>query len=97
MIMSFIRKIEEAAAAKLKKLFLGAQKYADTAVDDLVKAEKALYEAKARAAEATEKAHVAAVEAAHKAQEAATQLMIEARAAEERMNHHREILEKSTK
>ena len=40
--MSFIRKIEEAAAAKLKKLFLGAQKYADTAVEDLEKAERYL-------------------------------------------------------
>lgn len=97
MIMSFIRKIEEAAAAKLKKLFLGAQKYADTAVDDLAKAEKALQQAKERAAEATEKAHVAAVEAAQKAQEAATQLMIEARAAEERMQHHKEILEQTNK
>lgn len=95
--MSFIRKLEESAAKRLKKLFLGAQKYADTAVDDLVKAEKALHDAKIRAAEATEKAHVAAVEAAQKAQEAATQLLIEARAAEERMKHHREILEKSTK
>jgi phage gp46-like protein len=95
--MSFIRKIEEAAAKKLKKLFLGAKKYADTAVEDLAKAEKALHDAKVRAAEATEKAHLAAIEAAHKAQEAATQLMIEAKAAEERMQHHREILEKSNK
>lgn len=95
--MSFIRKLEESAAAKLKKIFLGAQKYADTAVDDLAKAEKALQDAKVRAAEATKKAHEAAVEAANKAQEAATQLLIEARAAEERMIQHKEILEKSNK
>lgn len=95
--MNFLRKIEEAAAAKLKKLFLDAQKYADTAVDDLAKAEQALQAAKVKAAEATDSAHKAAVEAAQKAQEAATQLMIEARAAEERMIQHREILEKSNK
>lgn len=95
--MSFIRKIEESAAKKLKKLFLNSQKYADTAVEDLEKAEKSLQDAKVRAAEATEQAHIAAVEAAKKAQEAATQLMIEARAAEERKAIYKEILEKSNK
>lgn len=95
--MSFIRRIEETAAKKLKKIFLNAQKYADTAVDDLARAEKALQEAKTKAAEATESAHQAALEAAHKAQEAATQLLVEAKAAEERMLHHKEILEKSNK
>jgi hypothetical protein len=95
--MSFIRKIEELAASKLKKLFLDAQKYADSAVEDLAKAEKALMDAKIRAAEATERAHQAATEAAQKAQEAASQLLIEVKAAEERMLQHKEILEKSNK
>lgn len=93
--MGFMRRLEEAAAKKLKKLFLGAQKYADTAVEDLTRAEKELQLAKERAAEATEKAHKAAVEAAEKAQTVANQLMLEARAAEERAGVHREILEKS--
>lgn len=96
-IMSWIRKIEEAAAKKLQKLFLDSKKYADSAVTDLAKAEKALNEAKVRAAEATELAHKAALEAAEKAQAAATQLLIEVKAAEERMLQHKEILEKSNK
>lgn len=95
--MNFLRVIEEAAAKKLKKLFLSAQQYADTAIDDLAKAEKALQDAKVRAAEATEKAHHAAIEAAQKAQDVATQLLIEVKAAEERMLQHKEILQKSNK
>ena len=90
--MSFIRRLEEAAAKKLKKLFLGAQKYADTAVDDLQRIEKELTVAKERAAEATDKAYKAAAEAAEKAQTVANQLMIEARAAEERAREYHEIL-----
>lgn len=92
--MSFIRRIEEAAAKKLQKLFLDSKKYADHAVTDLEKAEKALADAKVKAAAATEKAHQNAIEAAQKAQQVATELMIEARAAEELMRHHQEILDK---
>lgn len=93
--MGFMRRLEEAAAKKLKKLFLGAQKYADTAVEDLTKAEKELQLAKERAAEATDRAHKAAIEAAEKAQTVANQLLLEAKAAEERAFIHKEILEKS--
>lgn len=92
--MSFIRKIEEAAAKKLQKIFLDSKKYADHAVGDLEKAEKALADAKAKAALATEKAHQAAAEAAQKAQQVATELMIEARAAEELMRQHQETFDK---
>jgi|OM-RGC.v1.031449192 CRISPR/Cas system-associated protein Cas10 (large subunit of type III CRISPR-Cas system) len=95
--MSFLRKLEEAAAKRLKRLFLGAKKYADSAISDLEKAEKELALARKRAAEATEREHTAAVEAAEKAQAVANQLMIEVRAAEERMLVHKEILEKSVK
>ena len=95
--MGILKKIEEAAAKKLMRIFLDTKKYADHAVEDLEKAEKALRDAKIRAAEATESAHIAAVEAAHKAQEASTQLLIEARAAEERKAIYKEILEKSNK
>ena len=92
--MSFIRRIEEAAAKKLQKLFFGSKKYADHAVTDLEKAEKALTDAKLRAAAATEAAHQDAIEAAQKAQQVANELMIEARAAEELMRYHKEILDK---
>lgn len=92
--MSFIRRIEEAAAKKLKRLFLDAKKYADSTITDLERAEKELVIAKQRAAEATEREHKAAIEAAEKAQAVATQLMIEVKAAEERMLAHKEILEK---
>lgn len=95
--MSFIRRIEEAAAKKLKRLFLDAKKYADSAITDLERAEKELAIAKQRAAEATEREHKTAIEAAEKAQAVATQLLIEVKAAEERMLTHKEILEKSTK
>lgn len=95
--MSFLRKLEEAAAKRLKRLFLGAKKYADSAVADLEKAEKELLLAKKRAAEATEREHQTAIEAAEKAQAVATQLMLEVRAAEERMLVHKEILEKTVK
>ena len=81
--MSFIRRIEEAAAKKLKKLFLGAKNYADSAVEDVDRAEKTLADAKIRAAEATDRAHKAEIDAAQKAQTVATELLIEAKAAEE--------------
>lgn len=95
--MSFLRKLEEAAAKRLKRLFLGAKKYADSAISDLEKAEKELSDAKRRAAEATEREHEAAVAAAEKAQKVAQELMLEVRAAEERKAIYKEILEKSNK
>jgi hypothetical protein len=81
--MSFIRRVEEAAAKKLKRLFLDAKSYANSSVEDVIKAEKALTDAKIRAAEATDIAHKAAIDAAQKAQTVATELLIEVRAAEE--------------
>lgn len=93
--MSFFRQLEEIAARKLKKVFLGAQKYADSSIEDLDKARKTLQLAKERAADATTRAHQAAVEAAEKAQTVADQLMLEAKAAESRAREYREILEKT--
>ena len=95
--MSFIRKIEEAAASKLKKLFLDAKQYADTAMHELENAEDAVRNAKIKAAAASEKAYYAAAEAAEKAQEVANQLLIEAKAAEEQMIYHKELLDKNNK
>ena len=95
--MGFIRKIEESAAKKLKKVFLDAQKYADQTIEELEAAEQALHNAKIKAAEATEQAHHAARDAAQKAQAAAAELLIESKIAEERMMHHKEILENSNK
>lgn len=92
--MSFIRRVEEAAAKKLKKLFLDAKGYADSAVEDLAKAEKALADAKIRAAEATDQAHKAAIDAAQKAQTVATELLIEVRAAEERAKYQASLIDK---
>ena len=95
--MGFLHQIEQAAASKLKQVFLDARKDADDAISEVEKAEEVLKNARVRAAEATHKAHQAAAEAAQKAQEAATQLLIEAKAAEEQMLHHKEILENSNK
>lgn len=82
--MGWVRKLEEQAAKKLQKIFLDANKYADSAILDLEQAEKALADAQAKAVEATQRAHESAVEAAQKAQQVADALVIEARAAEER-------------
>jgi len=95
--MSFIRKLEEAAAKRLKRLFLGAKKYADSAISDLEKAEKELIEAKRRAAEATDKEYQSALAAAEKAQKVAHELMLEVKASEERRLAYKEIMEKSNK
>jgi hypothetical protein len=82
--MGLLRKIEQAAAKKLMRLFMDAKKYADHAVEDIDKAERALEDARNRAAEATQRQHEAAVEAAQKAREVAEQLAVEAMAAEQR-------------
>ena len=92
--MSFIRRIEEAAAKKLRRIFLDAKKSADYAVSDVAKAEKTLADAKIKAAEETKRAHVAAIEAAQKAQQVATELAIEVRAAEELARHQESLLDK---
>ena len=69
--MSFIRKLEEAAAKKLRKIFLDANKRADYAVADIAKLEKDLAHAKVKALEEAKAAHEAAIRAAEKAQKVA--------------------------
>jgi hypothetical protein len=88
--MGLLKNLEQIAAKKLQKLFLDANKYAESAVNDVERAEKALEDAKIKALEATQRAHEAAVEAATKAQKVADDLALEARAAAERASYHRE-------
>lgn len=95
--MNFLRRLEEAAAKKLKKIFLGAQKYAESSIEDLNRAERELQLSKERAAEATARAHTAAIEAAEKAQSVANQLLVEAKLAQERADVYARILEESKK
>lgn len=93
--MGLLKNLEQAAAKKLMRLFLDSKKYADTAIDDLAKAEKALDAARIRAAEATQRQHETAVEAANKAKEVAEQLAKEAQEAEVRANQYEQILKNS--
>lgn len=93
--MGLLRNLEQAAAKKLMRLFLDSKKYADHAVEDLQKAERAVEAARVRAVEATQKQHEVAVEAAQKAKEVADQLALEARIAEERAREYEELLKRS--
>lgn len=86
-----MRKFEEAAAKKLRKIFLDANKSAEYAVNDVEKLEKELASAKAKALQESRRAYEAAVEAAEKAQKVANDLMLEVRAAEERLKQHEEM------
>lgn len=95
--MSFIRKLEEAAAKKLRKVFLAADKRAEYAANDIVRLEKELTSAKAKAVEEAKAALESATRAAEKAQKVAQELMLEVKACEERLRYHEEILEKSNK
>lgn len=95
--MSFMRKLEEAAAKKLRKIFLDANKSAEYAANDVDKLERDLVLAKVKAAEESRRAYEAAVEAAEKAQKVANELMLEVRAAEERLRHHEDLLTKTNK
>ncbi len=95
--MSFIRKLEEAAAKKLRKVFLAANKRAEYAAHDITRLEQELATAKLKAVEEARLALETATRAAEKAQKVAQELMLEVRACDERLKHHQEILEKSNK
>lgn len=95
--MSFIRKLEETAAKKLRRIFLAANKRAEYAANDIVKLEQELASAKIKAVDEAKAALEAAQKAAEKAQKVAQELMIEVSACEERLRHHEEILNKSNK
>ena len=95
--MSFIRKLEESAAKKLRKVFLAADKRAEYAANDIIRLEQELVSAKIKAVEEAKSALESATRAAEKAQKVAQELMLEVKACEERLRHHEEILNKSNK
>jgi len=90
--MSFIRKLEEGAAKKLRRIFLDSNKRAEYAANDVNRLEKELANAKIKAYNEAKAAHEAAVQAADKAQKVATELLLEVRACEERLKTQEEIL-----
>lgn len=90
--MSFIRKLEEGAAKKLRRIFLDSNKRAEYAANDVSRLEKELANAKIKAYNEAKAAHEAAIQAADKAQKVATELLLEVRACEERLKMQEEIL-----
>ena len=92
--MSFIRRLEEAAAKKLRGIFLAADKRADYAIADVAKLEKDLANAKTKALEESKSAHEAAIRAAEKAQKVAAELMAEVSHCEFRVRQQEENLNK---
>ncbi len=90
--MNFIRKLEETAAKKLRKIFLDANKRAEYAANDIDRLEKELATAKVKAYQEAKTAHEAAMRAAEKAQKVAAELMLEVRACEERLKNQEQIL-----
>lgn len=90
--MNFIRKLEESAAKKLRRIFLDANKRAEYAANDIDRLEKELATAKIKAHKEAKAAYEAAVQAADKAQKVATELMIEVKACEERLKLQEEIV-----
>ena len=73
----FTSSLEEAAAKKLRRIFLDADKCANYAAEDVVRLEKALNDAKLKALEESRRAHQSALEAAEKAQKVANELALE--------------------
>ncbi len=92
--MSFIRKLEEGAAKKLRRIFLDSNKRAEYASNDVDRLEKELANAKIKAFNEATAAHEAAIRAAEKAQKVAAELLLEVRACEERLKAQEEILNK---
>lgn len=90
--MRFIRQLEEAAAKKLRRIFLNANKRAEYAVADISRLEKELAQAKTKSIEECQAALEAAQQAAEKAQKVAQELMLEVRACEERLRHQESII-----
>jgi len=76
--MGLFTKLEHAAASKLKEVFLDIKKLSEDADLNVEMLEKALVEAKQKAADLAVKAHQAAEEAAAKAKLEAESLLVEA-------------------
>ena len=79
--MGLFTKLEHAAASKLKEVFLDIKKLSEDADLNVEMLEKALIEAKQKAADLAVKAHHAAEEAATKAKMEAEALLLEAQMA----------------
>jgi len=88
--MGWFTRLEQTVAGKLKEVFTDAKKLSTEAIDDVAAAEKALADAKQRAARFSRAAHQAALAAATKAQAEAAALFEAAKEAEELANYHAE-------
>jgi hypothetical protein len=88
--MGWFTKIEKTAAGKLRAVFTDAKKLAHEAIDDVAEAERALADARQRAAKFSKSAHLAALAAATRAQAEAASLAEAAKEAEELARYHAE-------
>ena len=86
--MGWFTKIEQSVAGKLKEAFTDAKKLSTEAIDEVAAAEKALADAKQRAAKFSRAAHQAALAAAIKAQAETAALIEAAKEAEALANYH---------
>ena len=86
--MGWFTKLEQSIAGKLKEAFTDAKKLSTEAIDDVAAAEKALADARQRAARFSKAAHQAALAAATKAQAEAAALFEAAKETEALANYH---------
>ena len=86
--MGWFTKIEQTVAGKLKEAFTDAKKLSTEAINDVAEAERALAEAKQKAAKFSKAAHLAALAAATKAQAETAALIEAAKEAEQLANYH---------
>jgi hypothetical protein len=93
--MGWFTKLEQSVAGKLKEAFTDAKKLSTEAINDVAAAERALADAKQRAAKFSRAAHQAALAAATKAQAEAAALFEAAKEAEALSNYHAENAEQT--
>ena len=93
--MGWFTKLEQSVAGKLKEAFTDAKKLSTEAINDVAAAERALADAKQRAAKFSRAAHQAALAAATKAQAEAASLFEAAKEAEALSNYHAENAEQT--
>ena len=86
--MGWFTRVEKAVAGKLQQAFTDAKKLSTTAINDVAEAERALAEAKQRAAKFSKAAHQAALAAATRAQAETAALIEAAREAEQLALYH---------
>jgi hypothetical protein len=93
--MGWFTKLEQTVAGKLKEAFTDAKKLSTDAIDEVATAERALADAKQRAARFSRAAHQAALAAATKAQAEAAALFEAAKEAEALANYHAGTVDES--